>query len=577
MNTETIKNVVNALSENEKKLLKQIYEPKVTGVLLEDAINSFTVMPDGEIRYYAMINCKQIHADGDLVYLSSKDCGLSWKIVFYNENALGSSVFCPYNQKYMSFCFTEHNGICATYLKEAHSPDDENIIYKKISDEKITVTRPLLMLKKIKRILAIGQLYDENNVITPIICYSDDCGETWSHSLLNHAPKHEVKYPHKGLRWQNYSCEPTVCELDDKLMAIVRTSTDYHYVSYSYDFGASWTPVKKTTFHSTLTMPTLKRLNDGSIAFCWCNTQPLPKLDHKSEQPEIDEYEASGYWEDVFTNRDSAHLSISHDNAETWLGFREIHLNPIRNNCDFRSFGGILDGRDKSVHQSEIIELPFNKLLIASGQHSASARFIIVDRDWLEDKKRYEDFRCGLSNISTQVYLKSLSGCFRHFSGHCAWNRTNGAVLMAAPEIADEEALFICTTNDKRLFSNIQGAVWNFAARDAGEIETYIKISGNGLVISLTDRWINPIDTYVKECTQFSFILDKNDISDKWTKINIKFNISESKADVFADDKLLKTVSMRFTAPNGISYIHFQSAKDECDFDGAYIKYLMAF
>lgn len=86
---------------------------------------------------------------------------------------------------------------------------------------------------------------------------------------------------------------------------------------------------------------------------------------------------------------------------------------------------------------------------------------------------------------------------------------------MAAPEIADEEALFICTTNDKRLFSNIQGAVWNFAARDAGEIETYIKISGNGLVISLTDRWTNPIDTYVKECTQFSFILDKNDISDK--------------------------------------------------------------
>lgn len=238
-------------------------------------------------------------------------------------------------------------------------------------------------------------------------------------------------------------------------MAIVRTSTDYHYVSYSYDFGASWTPVKKTTFHSTLTMPTLKRLNDGSIAFCWCNTQPLPELDHKSEQPEIDEYEDSGYWEDVFTNRDSAHLSISYDNAETWLGFREIHLNPIRNNCDFRSFSGILDGRDKSVHQSEIIELPFNKLLIASGQHSAAARFIIVDRDRLEDKKRYEDFRCGLSNISTQVYLKSLSGCFRHFSGHCAWNKTNGAVLMAAPEIADEEALFICTTNDKRLFSNI--------------------------------------------------------------------------------------------------------------------------
>ncbi len=108
-------------------------------------------MPD----YYGMINCKQIRADGDFVYLSSKDCGLSWKTVFYNENTLGSSVFCPYNKKYMSFCFTKHNGIPATYLKEAVSPDDENITYKKISDEKITVTRPLLILKKVKRILAM--------------------------------------------------------------------------------------------------------------------------------------------------------------------------------------------------------------------------------------------------------------------------------------------------------------------------------------------------------------------------------------------------------------------------------------
>lgn len=577
MDSAMLEAVKERLSESEKKLLEGIYEPVETGILPEDALNSFTLMPDGEIRFYGMINRKKVHSCGDPVYVSSRDCGLTWKMYFYDEHTLGKSVFCPYNQKYMAFEYTEHNGEKATFLKTADSPDSTDISWSKISDKAIVVTRPLLMLKKLKRILAIGQVYDEKFVTTPTICCSDDCGKTWSETTLSSAPQHKAVYPHKGLRWQNYSCEPTVCELNDRLMAIVRTSTDYHYVSYSYDYGKTWTDVCRSDFHSTLTMPTLKRLNDGSIIFCWCNTQPLPELDHKKEQPELNEDDSTGVWEDVFTNRDSAHLAISHDDAKTWQGFREFRLNPIRNNCDFRSAGGILPGNDKSVHQSEITELPFGKLLIASGQHTESARFVIVDRTWLEDKNRFEDFRCGLKNVSTHVYLKSISGGFRHFSGHCAWNRTNGAVLMPAPDIAYEEALFISATDDNRLFSNVQGAVWNFAARSKGETETCIRIFGKGLRISLTDRWLNPIDTYIKECAQFSFELTRNDISDRWTKVGIKFDTAKKTADICFGGKHVKTAEMRFEAPHGLSYIHIQSIAEKCDFDGAYVKYLKAF
>ncbi|MFR5864082.1 MAG: hypothetical protein ACLUFV_02210 [Acutalibacteraceae bacterium] len=84
-----------------------------------------------------------------------------------------------------------------------------------------------------------------------------------------------------------------------------------------------------------------------------------------------------------------------------------------------------------------------HKVLVQVGQHANVRRLILFDVDWLYETDRAEDFRCGLGALSTQVYLRSVSGGFRGFTGHCAWNRTNGAVPVPDPSGDHTEALLL--------------------------------------------------------------------------------------------------------------------------------------
>lgn len=77
--------------------------------------------------------------------------------------------------------------------------------------------------------------------------------------------------------------------------------------------------------------------------------------------------------------------------------------------------------------------MPYGKILLSCGQHKYARRLILLDPKWLLETSREEDFAYGLENVSTQVYLKSVSGNRRVRAGHCAWNRTHGAVLMPDP------------------------------------------------------------------------------------------------------------------------------------------------
>jgi len=353
------------------------------------------------------------------------------------------------------------------------------------------------------------------------------------------------------------------------LMMIIRTSQDYHYVSYSEDAGETWSMPEASNFHSTLTMPLLYRLSDGRLMFFWCNTQPLPELDHEKQQPPLIEYEKNGVLDDVFTNRDANHAAISEDDGNTWIGFREMFLNPIRNHSDFRTLGGGKMLNDKSVHQFEALELPYNKIMVLFGQHRCCSRIIIFDINWLYEKSRREDFRTGLCNMSTHVYLNSVNGNSLGDVGHCSWNRMSGAVMMPDPDNIRAEALLIKTTHDDRLFSNIEGAVWNFPAAHAGSVKIKMRLKGEGLRISLIDRWMNTMDTMISEDAHVTFIADKTFVSDSvWSEIQVCW--TKKQAEVFADGK--KVLELRITkeAPNGLSYLHLQSL--EGDFAGSYIK-----
>lgn len=71
------------LTEDEKKMLQMIHEPIVVGIPPTDARADVCIMPDGEIRAYGIRYQSRKNQAGERVYLSSTDCGLTWKTTFH--------------------------------------------------------------------------------------------------------------------------------------------------------------------------------------------------------------------------------------------------------------------------------------------------------------------------------------------------------------------------------------------------------------------------------------------------------------------------------------------------------------
>lgn len=567
----------NNLTSEDERFLRAVYKPQVVAVPPTDACSFLTVTPDGEIRIYGEKDKTEPDDWGTAIYLSSRDCGLSWKTHYADENTIGPASYNPKTGRFVAFSSRyggKKDGVAKILLCD-EGLDSRNV-------RAVTLPHPLLpwakqpfFLASKNRWLFAGEYREKNNEKFVHVFLSDDDGETWSHQRLPHAPVFEQPPSHKGPRWQDYSCEPTLAELPDgRVWMLVRTSQNYYYEYYSSDGGETWTAPAPSRFHGTLTMPVLKNLSDGGIVLFFCNTQPLPELDKQTVRPELSPDEKSGVWEDVFTNRDANHLAVSDDGGETWYGFRELFLNPLRNYADFRSIGG-RDSRDKSVHQAEILELPLNKLLVSFGQNAAARKVVLLDRDWLKETARKEDFREGLCNVSTQVYVKSVLGGLRHFSGHCAYNRTNGALLMPDPDINFEEALQVRRTDDSSLVYPKQGVVWNFPAGKRGKVKVKFMIVGEGISFALTDRWFNPVDETVREEAFFFARLSGETLEKRvWHIAEAAFDTKE-KTVAFSIDGVpaSKTVST-VDAPNGLCYLHLQTLAEQKDEDGTFVKTL---
>ena len=575
-----LENMIKNLSENDEELLKLIYEPKVVAVPPCDACRSIAVAPDGEIRIYGSINRVEQEDVGTGVYISSYDCGLSWKTKLLKSNkTLCAAGYNPKTGRYISSYPDEYRrdayeafGLDGTWaILNDEGFGSENNRFVKLTDKHIHIMKQPYFFEDIDRWIILGQYRKETGETHITVSYSDDDGESWTTNILEkYAPVFEVKPPHKGLRWEQYSCEPSMVKLDGgEMVMIVRTAQDYHYKYRSLDNGETWTGPEITNFHGTITMPLLYKLSDGRILFFWCNTQPLAELDHEKTWPELDPDAKKGIWEDVFTNRDANHLAVSEDNGKTWR-IRELYLNPLRNNADFRSAGGP-NSHDKSVHQAQIAELPFNKILIHFGQNDICRRVVILDLDWLYETERHEDFRFGLANVSTHMYVKSNLGNYRGFSGHCAYNRTNGALLVQDPDGNSEEALQICRVEDERLVYKKQGVVWNFPASGRGEVAVKLRVNGNGVAVSLSDRWFNACDEYAPEMSHISFNMTEKTVNG-WDVLTIKYDTAKMFGEIYINSELVKTVQISLSAPYGLSYLHIQTLAESEDTEGTLIK-----
>lgn len=570
------KNMENRLTDDQKDILKRIWEPTVVETPLSDSRRDICIMPDGEIRSYGSLYVNRHMAqDGQIAYLSSTDCGLSWSIK-YSHGKMNS---CTYLEKagiYITVCdaFNNNKGIeSGLYVYRSEiGPDDPDPEVIKLSDDRFLDSFLPQQSFFTDRIWFTTQCGGD-----PHFFYSDDFGKSWTERKFPAPHSFETVFPHKGLRWcKGSGTEPYVVELSrDKMLMIIRTPMDCFYKSYSYDGGDSWTKPEPSTFYGTDTTAFLLRISSGQIITFWNNTKPLSQPNHKVTMPYPGDGVLAGTGENSFTNRDAAHAAISDDGGESWVGYREILLNEARNHSDFRYIGGAASSADKSVHQFQAYELPFNKILVSAGQNKASRRLVIFDIGWLYETSRKDDFLKGMGGLTTHTYLKSISGChmWQVGNGHCAWNRTYNAFPMPDPEGGYGEVLSISKHHDDRLINDIGGAAWNFPASKQGRVSVEIKIAEKQARFTLADRWYNTCDPYAAYLSPFWFELDAADVGEQFVTVNIDYDTEKGEAVVLIGEDPFFKVNMTTPCPTGISYIILQCATDG-DSRGFYLKSL---
>lgn len=573
-----IKRMEERMSEDAKDMLKRIYEPTIVGMPLTDARRDVCVLPDGEIRSYGnLYSTVPNAANGQSAYLSSVDGGISWT-KHYSKGTMNSCTYVEEAKVYLAIAETPE----ALWVKRSFvGPDDNDYEMIKVVDGRYGDT--FLPKKSVytNRVWFTSDRQDRtdptNPKCFPVFIYSDDFGKTWTVRELPATPPFVMEYPHKGPRWNKCSgSEPYAMELsENKMMMLIRSPHDQFFVSYSYDGGDSWTDPAPSTFYGTNTTPFMLHLSDGRILAFWNNTKPLPQPDYSVVKKWPNPYVVTGQGECGFTNRDAAHAAISLDGGETFEGYREFLLNPLRNNTDFRYVGGITRSIDKSVHQFQAYELPFGKVLVSAGQNIAS-RLVIFDVNWLLETNAKEDFLLNaLEKISTHTYVNSLWGSYYRQvgNGHCAWNRAPAAYLYPDPDGDWKEVLRISKHHDERLHNDIGGATWNFPASKQGKVSVVMKLTEQTARLTLTDRWYNPSDPYVAEFSPFAFEPTVEQLGTEYVKVDIDYDTVSGNATMSVDGKEISSIKMNCKAPTGISYIVLQCATEE-ESEGFYVRSL---
>ena len=131
-------------------------------------------------------------------------------------------------------------------------PDDTNP-KKIIVGENIFEPKAVIPLRSRNRLIFVAHERRPERHPTcyyPIVFYSDDCGESWTSVPMEECPYFDNAWPDRGIRWQQNNRENAIVELSDGTLYMVsRTATNYHYESYSFDGGETWTPFKQSVFH----------------------------------------------------------------------------------------------------------------------------------------------------------------------------------------------------------------------------------------------------------------------------------------------------------------------------------------
>ena len=569
--------IENRLTEEQKNRLKSIYYPTVVGTQPEDSRRGFCVTKDGEIRHYGRRGKTGAFDEesGTVCYVASRDGGMTWEPHDAPHGALGAAFYDETRGRYVTV-FNRQSGEdrgTFAYLSE-DGYDDTAYRRVKIADEIYYDMFQPKCLASGRYIVTMQKNFEGRHVLA--VALSDDGGEHWRIHDFPDTISFEIEYPNIDPRWENNYSESVVTEVSPgHLYLLVRTSRDCFYEFTSDDNGDTWSEGRPSPFYGTLTTPFFLTLSDGRTILFWNNTYPLPEPCHANELPPHAEGFTYG-GENAFTNRDVSHAAVT-DDFKNWTGLRELYLNPVRNRSDFRTYGGMVSSADKSVHQFQAIELPFGKVLVAVGQHEAVRKLIIFDPAHLCETSRKEDFQNGLVNLTTHLYVKSLSGSYvgKGLNGHCHWNRTDGALLLPDPSMNGREVLQIGRTHDERLVNEKQGAVWNFPNAKKGCVTVELQIEGAGIAVCLCDRWFNACDDTAWDKAVFAFRVTPDlVVPHRAVTLTVAYDVDAGRAEVFTDGKKRFFVRLKNPPPFGVSYLHLMTLAETSDFSGTLIRSL---
>jgi len=527
--------------------------PRIVGVPPVDAGRGLVRISETEIRHYPGV--------GGSHYLRSADNGETWTEVELPANYPGATCL---DKESPSFTRSPHNGEFLRVEPLYRGKDTTEGMY--LSEGGIDGTWKRIENENGKPILPGGILRspiwvnDNQRILIPghgggcYTWYSDDQGATWQRSNKINSPPHRPGGIHKGSRWNHGMVGATIVELRNKnLWLLGRTAQDQHYESFSDDFGTTWSPAQPSRFWGTITLATMQRLTDGRLLILWCNTTPLPEVERPGKRG----------GEDVFTNRDTIHAAISGDDGESWTGFREIILDEFRNNENYAVTKG---SNDRGKHQSEILQLDEQRVLLTCGQHPLHRRIMIIDLRWLYEKERRSDLADdGTRDWSTHQFIDKVAG-------HCGYNRKPGAQV-------EDGALRVRRVADDSLTNPNQGATWNFPTGQSGTIHARIRLEPGaaGVQIALTDRWFNPTDPTVDRFAGYLLKIDAEGRSPDGKALlspGTTHNLSLAWKDadrkgpvgVIIDGKDTGiTLPCLNACPNGISYIHFYNPATATD------------
>ena len=185
------------LTGEEKKMLQMIYEPVVVAIPPADARADVCIMPDGEIRAYGIRYQTRKNPAGERVYLSSTDCGLTWKQHFTQE-VMGAATYFPDLDLWVK-CDPKRTEEGTYVLTSRIGPDDPNPMKIKVSDEMFEGAFLPQRIEGINRIFFTTQCYTKGEKWAAFF-YSDDSCRTFQYVKVQQPQEQEVVYPHQVLQ-----------------------------------------------------------------------------------------------------------------------------------------------------------------------------------------------------------------------------------------------------------------------------------------------------------------------------------------------------------------------------------------